>query len=138
MPTTSGFKKVKLKISTAEKTGAKWEKTTGSDGKTEKPFWYKYSGGNTKKKNGKNVSVLPPNPESFEVEFTTGLNTKFEFVEFSSSPDPNEITGIIANSGLVEVTDQNTKEGKFYWSVKVKEISTEMTFYCDPGVVNRK
>jgi len=120
--------------------GAGWEPTTSSDG--SKTFWYMYTGGNTPANNGNNESKLPANPkdakpESFYLKFTGQLKQDFEFIGFSSSPDPAEITGSV-NPDLVTVTDQNTKEGKYYWAVEVKEKSTGMTFYCDPGVINRK
>jgi hypothetical protein len=106
-------------------------------------FWYRWNGGNTIGNNGKNVfsfmaSPSSPGPTTFDASFTGTLSSTYRFVSFFSS-DPAEIGGTIVSPDQIQVTNQRSKFGDFFWWAVVERIATSsVTFLCHPVISNRR
>jgi hypothetical protein len=127
-------KHVNLNISSKEKTGPGWMKVIASDGKS---YSYKWSGGNTAKKNGDNefaVGVL----QTFDISFIGSEKSKYKFVAFVNKDDATDLRGSTQdNQTKLKVTDWCATRGKFSYGVQVKTTKTpSVTFEVDPVISN--
>ena len=113
--------------------------SNGSDGYTDattsgnQTYSYKYTGGT----DGHGNTSEPSSAGEVDITVTiTGANFQIESIS-KTDPESQLTTSIAADKLSATIVDANTPTEDGYYSIVVKDTSTNQTFTADPRVTNR-